>query len=149
MQDLAKFPDGDLTEVGERGLTLSGGQKARIGLARIAYTHRSKAGLVLLDDPLSAVDPGVGADIFADCIRGHLSDRLCLLVTNQHHLLKQADLIVVIREVITNPQTYSPSPPTIPQVETGYEGILSSNSTSLLLFLLLLNAERVCLLISS
>ncbi len=87
--------------MGERGLTLSGGQKARIGLARVAYASPSSANLVLLDDPLAAVDPGVGADIFTKCIRGHLSDdRLCLLVTNQHHLLPQVDLVVVVKEVI-------------------------------------------------
>ena len=50
--DLAIFEDGDLTEIGTRGISLSGGQKARVALARAAYA-RSRC--VLLDDPLSAV----------------------------------------------------------------------------------------------
>ena len=50
--DLAIFDDGDLTEVGTRGISLSGGQKARVALARAVYARSS---CVLLDDPLSAV----------------------------------------------------------------------------------------------
>ena len=95
-KDLAKFPTGDETEVGERGLTLSGGQKARVALARVAYASASAASLVILDDPLAAVDPGVAAQIFRDCLREHLRDRLCLFVTNQHYLLSQCDLILVL-----------------------------------------------------
>ncbi len=55
------LPDGDLTVVGERGVTLSGGQKARVGLARAVYR---RAGIYLLDDPLSAVDAAVSRHIF-------------------------------------------------------------------------------------
>lgn len=51
--DLALFQAGDNTEVGERGLTLSGGQKARIALARAVY---SQAEIILLDDPLAALE---------------------------------------------------------------------------------------------
>ena len=60
-RDLDMFPNGDLTIVGEKGYTLSGGQKARIGLARAVYND---ADLYLLDDPLSAVDPSVANHIF-------------------------------------------------------------------------------------
>ena len=56
------FIDGDLTLVGERGVTLSGGQKARVNLARAIY--RSDADIFLLDDPLSAVDAPVARHIF-------------------------------------------------------------------------------------
>jgi ABC-type multidrug transport system fused ATPase/permease subunit len=52
---------GDGTELGERGINLSGGQKARVALARAAY---SGAAIQLLDDPLSAVDPRVGRTLF-------------------------------------------------------------------------------------
>ena len=60
-QDIAQLVDGDLTLVGERGVTLSGGQKARVNLARAIY---SDADVYLLDDPLSAVDAGVARHIF-------------------------------------------------------------------------------------
>ena len=60
-KDLELLPHGDLSLVGEKGVTLSGGQKARIGLARALY---SDADVYLLDDPLSAVDPSVGRHIF-------------------------------------------------------------------------------------
>ena len=49
------------TEIGERGANISGGQKARISLARACY---SKADIYLLDDPLSAVDPHIAKKIF-------------------------------------------------------------------------------------
>ena len=61
MQDFDELCDGDLTLVGERGVTLSGGQKARVNLARAVY---HEADVYLLDDPLSAVDTGVGKQIF-------------------------------------------------------------------------------------
>ena len=60
-KDLEIFPDGDLTLVGERGVTLSGGQKARLNLARAVYRD---ADIYLLDDPLSAVDAVVSRHIF-------------------------------------------------------------------------------------
>jgi ATP-binding cassette subfamily C (CFTR/MRP) protein 1 len=56
-QDLEMFPNGDMTQVGERGITISGGQKQRINIARAIY---SNADIVLMDDPLSAVDAHVG-----------------------------------------------------------------------------------------
>ena len=68
--DLEQLPKGDLSEIGERGVNVSGGQKARIGLARVVY---SRADLVLLDDPLAAVDVHVARHIFDECICGVLS----------------------------------------------------------------------------
>jgi ABC-type multidrug transport system fused ATPase/permease subunit len=53
-KDLNLFAKGDLTTIGERGVNISGGQKARLSLARAIY---SDADIYLLDDPLSAVDP--------------------------------------------------------------------------------------------
>lgn len=55
------MPGGDLTEIGEKGINLSGGQKSRVAIARAAY---SDADVILLDDPLSAVDAHVGKAIF-------------------------------------------------------------------------------------
>ncbi|KAL6765994.1 hypothetical protein V8C86DRAFT_2453065 [Haematococcus lacustris] len=63
--DIAALPAGDATELGERGINLSGGQKARVALARAAY---SQPDVALLDDPLSAVDPRVARLLFSDCL---------------------------------------------------------------------------------
>ena len=56
---------GDLTLVGEKGVSLSGGQKARISLARAVYRD---ADVYLLDDPLSAVDTAVGKHLFEEYV---------------------------------------------------------------------------------
>ena len=93
-KDLTNFTNGDLTEIGQRGVTLSGGQKARVGLARAVY---SDADIYLqLDDPLSAVDTKVGRRLFEGCILGHLSGRVRLLATHQLQYLKAVDLGVVM-----------------------------------------------------
>ena len=60
-QDIASFQDGSNEMVGDRGTTLSGGQKARLNLARAIYRDSD---VYLLDDPLSAVDANVGKDLF-------------------------------------------------------------------------------------
>ena len=65
--DIAGFPQGDDTPIGERGVTLSGGQRARLGLARALYAD---ADVYLLDDPLSAVDTRVARILFENAIRG-------------------------------------------------------------------------------
>lgn len=81
--DLKLLSHGDKTEIGERGVNLSGGQKARIGLARLMYF--SEADFYLLDDPLAAVDAHVGAHIFQTCIIDELVKRRkkgVILVTN-------------------------------------------------------------------
>ena len=59
--DLEILPSGDMTEIGENGVNLSGGQKQRVSLARAAYHN---ADIVLLDDPLSAVDAHVAKTLF-------------------------------------------------------------------------------------
>ncbi|CAG9464562.1 unnamed protein product [Pedinophyceae sp. YPF-701] len=93
MPDLDVLPAGDLTEIGEKGINLSGGQRHRIALARAAY---SEAETFLLDDPLSAVDAHVGTHIFEKCIRGYLAGKTRILVTHQLQYLKGADMIVVM-----------------------------------------------------
>ncbi|KAJ3205776.1 hypothetical protein HDU67_008636, partial [Dinochytrium kinnereticum] len=70
---------GDLTEVGEKGINLSGGQKQRIAVARACY---SRAGVVVLDDPLSAVDAPTAKHLMEECVLGLLADRTRILVTN-------------------------------------------------------------------
>ncbi|PLW40557.1 hypothetical protein PCANC_16781 [Puccinia coronata f. sp. avenae] len=80
-QDLAMMPHGDMTEIGERGISLSGGQKARISFARAIY---SKARVLLLDDPLSAVDMHTARTLVEGLQGDLLRGRTVVLVT--HHL---------------------------------------------------------------
>lgn len=63
--DLRIFPLKDMTIVGEKGITLSGGQKSRLALARALYADPD---ILILDDPFSAVDPHVGLNIFQHVI---------------------------------------------------------------------------------
>ena len=99
-RDMDIFPDGDQTIVGERGVILSGGQQARVSLARAVYAD---ADVYLLDDPLSAVDANVGEHIFQKCICELLSTKTRLLVTHQMSYMKMADQIVLLSkgEVLT------------------------------------------------
>ncbi|KAF5273654.1 hypothetical protein FQR65_LT04654 [Abscondita terminalis] len=92
-KDFNLFPHGDKTIVGEKGASLSGGQKARINLARAIYRD---ADIYLLDDPLSAVDTHVGKHIFEECIRTVLKDKTVILVTHQLQYLKYVDHIIVL-----------------------------------------------------
>ncbi|AOA64756.1 ATP-binding cassette (ABC) transporter [Komagataella phaffii CBS 7435] len=89
-QDLDMLDHGDITEVGERGITLSGGQKARINLARAVYNDRD---ILLMDDVLSAVDARVGKHIMDNCIMGLLHDKTRILATHQLSLISTADRI--------------------------------------------------------
>lgn len=111
--DIEVLPHGEETEIGEKGINLSGtsscpwtrkeyanvtffagGQKARVSLARAAY---SKSDIVLLDDPLSAVDAYVGKAILENCLlNGPLSDRTRILVTHSLHVLDKLDYIYVM-----------------------------------------------------
>lgn len=80
--DLKTFPEGDLTEVGENGVSLSGGQKARVALARAVY---SRSPILLLDDVLAAVDSHTAKRLVDECLCGELvKGRTVVLVT--HHV---------------------------------------------------------------
>ncbi|CAH0557993.1 unnamed protein product [Brassicogethes aeneus] len=94
-KDFKQFPQGDKTIVGERGVSLSGGQRARINLARAIYRQ---ADIYLLDDPLSAVDTHVGRHLFDECISRHLTGKTRVLITHQLQYLKTADHILVLDE---------------------------------------------------
>lgn len=94
-RDFELFPNGDLTVVGERGTSLSGGQKARISLARACYR---KAAIYLLDDPLSAVDAHVGKHLFDQCMKDYLKDKMVIVVTHQLQYLQSADQIVILEQ---------------------------------------------------
>ncbi|KAL6725064.1 hypothetical protein Aduo_019884 [Ancylostoma duodenale] len=92
--DIAQFPRGDAVLVGDRGTSLSGGQKARIALARAIY---SDADVFLLDDPLSAVDATVGRFLFEKCICGHLRNKIVVLVTHQIQFLHHASEVLLMK----------------------------------------------------
>ncbi|XP_047732365.1 multidrug resistance-associated protein 1-like isoform X8 [Prionailurus viverrinus] len=95
LPDLEQLPNGDQTEIGERGVNISGGQKHRVSLARAVY---SRADIYLLDDPFSAVDVHIGKQLFEKVIgsSGILKNKTRVLVTHNLTLLPQMDLIVVM-----------------------------------------------------
>eukprot|EP01060_Flectonema_neradi_P004089 TRINITY_DN12694_c0_g4_i1.p1 TRINITY_DN12694_c0_g4~~TRINITY_DN12694_c0_g4_i1.p1 ORF type:complete len:1294 (+),score=165.55 TRINITY_DN12694_c0_g4_i1:38-3919(+) len=93
--DFSQFQDGDNTVIGERGITLSGGQRARISLARACYQGGD---IFLLDDPLSAVDTIVGRKIFDKCINTLLKGKLRILITHQHQFIPQCDRAFEVKD---------------------------------------------------
>ncbi|KAG0261912.1 hypothetical protein BG011_000532 [Mortierella polycephala] len=103
-KDLDLFPFGDQTEIGERGVNLSGGQKARLSLARSVYFN---AGMVIMDDPLSAVDAHVGKRLWQDCVLDELKGRTRIIATHQLHVLPDVDYIICMKNgMVTEEGTY-------------------------------------------
>ena len=91
--DLATFEHGDLSPIGENGIGLSGGQKARVALARAIY---SSAEMLLLDDPLSALDQQTAEWIMKKCLTGSLiQGRTILLVTHRTDLCKGSEKQII------------------------------------------------------
>ncbi|NWX88406.1 MRP4 protein, partial [Nothoprocta pentlandii] len=105
-KDMELLANGDLTVIGDRGATLSGGQKARVNLARLVIfaasnTHRAvyqDADIYLLDDPLSAVDAEVGRHLFEKCICQALHQKVLVLVTHQLQYLRAASQILILKD---------------------------------------------------
>mmetsp|Transcript_45992 Transcript_45992/g.127822 ORF Transcript_45992/g.127822 Transcript_45992/m.127822 type:complete len:630 (-) Transcript_45992:2353-4242(-) len=97
--DLKELEAGELTEIGEKGINLSGGQQARVSLARAVYAD---ADLYLLDDIFSAVDAHVGKHLFNKCVgpNGILgtAGKTRIVCTNQLHLVPQVDVVLVLNE---------------------------------------------------
>ncbi|KIM34225.1 hypothetical protein M408DRAFT_303315 [Serendipita vermifera MAFF 305830] len=91
--DLDMLPNGDLTEVGEKGITLSGGQRQRLNIARATYFESD---IVILDDPLSALDAHVGKNVFQNVVCGALEGKTRILVTHALHFLPLVDRILVM-----------------------------------------------------
>lgn len=96
VDDFRTLPDGDQTQVGERGISLSGGQRARLTLARAVY---ARADIYLLDDVLSAVDQHVGRHLIDNVLgsKGLLAGKARILATNAITVLKEADYIYLLR----------------------------------------------------
>ena len=76
-------------------MALSGGQRARVSLARAAYAD---ADLYLLDDPLSALDSKVGLHIFTKCIKGLLGQKTRLIASHHEQLMREADDVIVLNK---------------------------------------------------
>mmetsp|Transcript_57534 Transcript_57534/g.186934 ORF Transcript_57534/g.186934 Transcript_57534/m.186934 type:complete len:1064 (-) Transcript_57534:1093-4284(-) len=92
--DLGQLTEGDETEIGEKGITISGGQRARVALARAYYADSD---VVVLDDPLSAMDAHVGATVFQRCILElRRQGKAVLFMTNQLQFCSSADKVVVL-----------------------------------------------------
>ncbi|KAL9957080.1 hypothetical protein ACROYT_G038671 [Oculina patagonica] len=94
-EDIRQFPDSDQTVVGECGAVLSGGQRARVSLARAIYAD---ADIYLLDDPLSAVDFKVGQHIFRQCIKSLLGDKTRIMICHEEQYMKEADEVIVLHK---------------------------------------------------
>lgn len=93
ISDFSKFPRGDETEIGEKGVSLSGGQRSRIALARTLY---SDGDIMILDDPLSALDASLSSHILQNCFKGTLQHKTIILVTHSQPVIQYADWLLVM-----------------------------------------------------
>lgn len=115
-QDLGLWPNGDLTRIGERGLTLSGGQRARLTLARAVY---STAKVLLLDDTFAALDTQTSKWISRYCFLGGLMQgRTVVLVTHHLELLRAMAVAIVTIDAQGN-CVYEPNVPNFTMVDEG------------------------------
>lgn len=104
--DFSQFANGDHTIVGDRGIQCSGGQRARIGLARALYRD---ADVLVADDPLSAVDAKVGRQLFNEAIMGLGVKRgkCVILTTHQHQYVNDERCVLVAKGRIAKIGTYT------------------------------------------
>jgi ATP-binding cassette, subfamily C (CFTR/MRP), member 1 len=93
--DLEILPGGDLTEIGEKGINLSGGQKARVSLARAVYADRE---ILLMDDPISALDSNVKKSIFKNLFLSELKHKTRILVTHAVEFLDKVDRVIIMEK---------------------------------------------------
>lgn len=92
--DLDNFEGGDNTEIGEKGINLSGGQKVRVSLARVLYSNPD---IYLFDDPISALDANIGKKIMKECIVKYLEGKTRIIVTHALNYLKYMDKIIYLQ----------------------------------------------------
>ena len=95
LYDIKTLEAGDNTEIGEKGINLSGGQKARISLARCLYEEPD---IFLFDDILSALDADIGKKIMENCILNYLRNKTCVMVTNALQYIEYFDKIYYIKK---------------------------------------------------
>ena len=93
--DIKTLEGGDNTEIGEKGINLSGGQKARISLARCLYNEPD---IFLFDDILSSLDADIGKKIMENCILNYLKDKTCVMITNALQYIEYFDRIYYIKK---------------------------------------------------
>ena len=93
--DLAIMPAGDLTEIGEKGINLSGGQKARLALARAVY---KRPDILIMDDPISALDCDVRKKVFSKVFEGLMKGKTRILVTHAVDFVHLADHIIIMKD---------------------------------------------------
>ena len=93
--DLAIMPAGDFTEIGEKGINLSGGQKARVALARAVY---KRPDILIMDDPVSALDAHVRKEIFDQVFCGLMQDSTRILVTHAVEFIHLADNVIILKD---------------------------------------------------
>ncbi|GAB9467839.1 Multidrug resistance-associated protein 1 [Globisporangium polare] len=125
--DLAKLVAGDQTEIGQKGLNVSGGQKARIALARACY---SDADVFLLDSPLAAVDAIVQNEIFTKCLLGLLKHKTRVLVTHNPEIVASKfvdDAVRLVDGNLTHSRNVDKQELTSPLVSPLVGGINSSH----------------------
>lgn len=91
--DLQSLVGGDMTEIGEKGINLSGGQKARVAIARAVY---SDTDIYLFDDPISALDSHVGQNVMKNVIMDALKTKTRILVTHALQYLSYCDRIIIM-----------------------------------------------------
>ncbi|XP_048587659.1 ATP-binding cassette subfamily C member 4 [Nematostella vectensis] len=118
-KDFELFSNGDLTVIGERGVALSGGQRARVSLARAVYAD---AEIYLIDDTLSALDVRVGKHVYGQCIMGLLKDRLRVLVTHQLQYLEGSGRVVIMEKGTSRENSYEEFVASNPDVKASLSG---------------------------
>jgi ATP-binding cassette subfamily C (CFTR/MRP) protein 1 len=89
------LPAGDMTEIGEKGINLSGGQKARVSLARAVYADTD---ILLMDDPIAALDANVKKKIFLNVFLNKFKDKTRVLVTHAVDFLHLVDKIILLHK---------------------------------------------------
>lgn len=94
-EDIELLPGNDLTEIGEKGINLSGGQKSRVSLARALYAEKD---IYLFDDPLSSLDADIGRKVFSECFQNHLKNKTRIIATHNLQYMPFFDRILWINK---------------------------------------------------